>query len=379
MSIKGYFLTPEGNLQTNLTRLQIQEAFTAQQGLLWVDFSEITEEEGRFLEQNLGFHHLAVEDCVSTEIHSPKIDNFDDYLFVVVHGINHAIESDTVETAELALFIGENYMVSNHNFPLYSVSAVQQKIEENDRLMRRGVDLLAHTLVDTLIDNVLPTIDRMTDFAEEIEEEVIHQPQQIVLDAIMKLKRAGLRVHRVMAPQRDVINRLSRGEFPIIKKDSQIFYRDIYDHVVRIEDLVQSLLDRSDNALATYLSSVANRQNETMRVLSIVATIFMPLTLLVGIYGMNFDYMPELTWRWGYFMVLGIIGFVVLVLIWRFWASGWFAWGRRRMTWVKPFMVEGKKIQGYLTANLKLMSRHKLVSDSEENDGRESNGWNNER
>ena len=291
---------------------------------------------------------------------------------MVVHGINHVVESDAVETAELALFIGENYLVSNHNYLLYSVSAVQQQVEENDRLMRHGVDFLTHALVDTLIDNVIPTIDRMTDFAEEIEEEVIHRPQQSVLDAIMKLKRAGLKVHRVMAPQRDVLNRLSRGEFPIIKKDSQIFFRDIYDHVVRIEDLVQSQLDRSDNALATYLSSVANRQNETMRVLSIVATIFMPLTLLVGIYGMNFYYMPELTWRWGYFMVLGIIGFVVLVLVWRFWASGWFAWGRRRMTWIKPFMVEGKKIRGYLTTNLKLVSRRKPATDSVENDAKDA-------
>ncbi|MGD9143118.1 MAG: magnesium/cobalt transporter CorA [Dehalococcoidia bacterium] len=371
MSIKAYFLTPEGTLQSDLTLQQIHEAYSSKQGLLWVDVSETTAEDGRFLEHELGLHNLAVEDCVSTQIHSPKIDNFDDYLFVVVHGINHVIEPDTVETAELALFIGKNYVISNHNFPLYSIGAVQQKVEENDRLMRRGVDFLAHALIDTLIDNVRPTIDRMNDFAEEIEEEVIHRPQQSVLDAIMKLKRSALKVHRVMAPQRDVLNRLSRGEFPIIKKDSQIFFRDIYDHVVRIEDLVQSLLDRADNALATYLSSVANRQNETMRVLSIVATIFMPLTLLVGIYGMNFEHMPELTWRWGYFMVLGIIGFVILVLIWRFWASGWFAWGRRRITWVKPFMVEGKKIQGYLTSNLKKMSKLNPIFDLEEKEEEE--------
>ncbi len=373
MSIKAYFLTPEGNLQTDLTRQQIQEAYSSRQGLLWVDISETTEEEGQFLEHNLGLHHLAVEDCVSTQIHSPKIDNFDDHLFVVVHGINHVIEADTVETAELALFIGTNFLVSNHNFPLYSVNAVQQKVEENDRLMRRGVDFLAHALIDTLIDNVRPTIERMSDFAEEIEEEVIHRPQQSVLDAIMKLKRSSLKVHRVMAPQRDVLNRLSRGEFPIIDKESQIFFRDIYDHVVRIEDLVQSLLDRADNALATYLSSIANKQNETMRVLSIVATIFMPLTLLAGIYGMNFDYMPELTWRWGYFAVLGIIGLVILVLVWRFWANGWFAWGRRKITWAKPFMIEGKKIQGYLTSNLGFKTKHEDESNHEEK-GSDENG-----
>jgi magnesium transporter len=156
-----------------------------------------------------------------------------------------------------------------------------------------------------------------------------------------------------MSPQREVLNRLSRGEFPVIKTEAQIFYRDVYDHVVRIEDLNQTILDRSDNAMATYLSSVANRQNETMRVLSVVATIFLPLTLLAGIYGMNFDYMPELHWRWGYFMILGIILLVVLIVIWRFWASGWFAWGKRHTTWTKPFMVNGNKIRGYIVPKRK--------------------------
>jgi len=300
------------------------------------------------LEQNLHFHHLAVEDCVSSQIHPPKIDDFGDYLFIIVHGINHGVESDIVETAELAFFIHENFVISTHDFPLYSVKAVQQMVEGDSRLMKRGADFLAHAIIDALVDNVMPTIDRMSDVAEEIEEEVIRRPQQNVLNGILKLKRSSLRVHRVMAPQREVLNRLSRGEFPVVKEESQIFYRDVYDHIFRIEDLNQAILDRADNALATYLSSVANRQNETMRVLSIVATIFMPLTLLAGIYGMNFEYMPELQWRWGYFMVLGIIMLVVLTLIWRFWASGWFAWGKRHMTWTKPFTVNVNKIRGYV-------------------------------
>ncbi len=352
MPIKAYYLTPDGSLQRDLSREQIIGAYETKKGLLWVDVSETTEEDGQFLERELYLHHLAVEDCVSFDIHPPKIDNFDDYLFIVVHGINHVIESDTVETSEIGLFLGKSFVISNHKFPSYSISHIQQIIDENDRLMRRGSDFLAHTLVDQVIENVLPTIDRMTDFAEEIEGEVIHRPERNVLDAIMKLKRSALKVHRVMTPQRDVLNRLSRGEFSIIRKEAYIFFRDIYDDLVRIGDLNQSILDRSDNALATYLSSVANKQNETMRILSIVATIFLPLTLLTGIYGMNFEHMPELGWRWGYYMVLGIIGFVVLVLVWRFWASGWLAWGKRKITWVRPFVVEGKKIHGYLTSNI---------------------------
>jgi magnesium transporter len=289
-----------------------------------------------------------IQDCISLQIHPPKIDEFRDYLFIVVHGVNHSVESSIVETAELALFLGKNCVVSNHNFFLYSVNELEQMLEADTRCMERGADFLAHTLIDALVDNVLPTVDSMSDIAEEIEEEVIRKPHSGTLDAIMKLKRSALRIHRVMAPQREVLNRLSRGEFPIIKPEAWIFYRDVYDHVVRVEDLNQTILDRADNALATYLSSVANRQNETMRVLSIVATIFLPLTLLAGIYGMNFDYMPELHWRWGYFMVLGVILAVILVVAWRFRAIGWLAWGRQRITAARRPRVNVSRLRGYI-------------------------------
>ena len=354
MSIKSYYLAEDGKLQRDLSTEDIISAYQSKQGLLWIDINEITENDGEFLQRTFNFHYLTIEDCISANIHPPKIDEFPEYLFIIVHGINHVVESDIVETAELDLYLGKNFVVTSHNYPAYSIRAVQQMLDENARIMKRGADFLAHAIIDALVDNVLPTIDRMTDVAGEIEEEVIRQPQQNILDGILKLKRSTLRVHRVMAPQRDVLNRLSRGEFAIVNDEARIFYRDVYDHIVRIEDLNQTIIDRADNALATYLSAVANRQNETMKVLSVVATIFMPLTLLAGIYGMNFEYMPELSWRWGYFAVLGIIGFVVLVVVWRFWSSGWFAWGRKRMKWVRPFLVEGKKIRGYLSTNIKL-------------------------
>ena len=349
MSCKAYYLSPEGELRQDLGRKEIEAAFKSKEGLLWMDISETTEQDGKLLEESFHFHSLAIEDCVSALIHSPKIDDFNEYLFIVVHGINHAVESEIVETAELAIFLGANFVVSNHNFCLYSVEAVKQMVEKDGRPMRRGADFLAHALIDTLIDNVLPTIDRMSDFAEEIEEEVIRNPKQTTLEDILKLKRSTLRIHRVMAPQREVINRLSRGEFPIVRGEAQIFYRDIYDHLARIEDLNQAIRDRADNALATYLSSVANRQNETMKVLAMVATIFLPLTLLAGIYGMNFENMPELEWEWGYFAVLGIMGIVIATVIWRFWAGKWIGWGRKQVRRVTTLVVEPEKLIGHIS------------------------------
>ena len=349
MSCKAYYLSPEGELRCDLGREEIEAAFKSKEGLLWVDISETTEEDGKFLEQSFHFHNLAVEDCVSPLIHPPKIDDFGEYLFIVVHGINHAVETEIVETAELATFLGSNFVVSNHNFPLYSVEGIKHLVEMDGRPMKRGADFLAHAMIDALIDNVLPTIDRMSDFAEEIDEEVIRNPQQATLEAILKLKRSALRIHRVMAPQREVMNRLSRGEFPIIKAEAYMFYRDIYDHLVRIEDLNQSIRDMEDNALATYLSSVANRQNETMKVLAMVATIFLPLTLLAGIYGMNFENMPELKWEWGYFAVLGIMGIAIATIVWRFWASKWIGWGRKQVRRVTTLVVEPEKLIGHIS------------------------------
>ncbi|MFC1925224.1 magnesium/cobalt transporter CorA [Chloroflexota bacterium] len=349
MPYEACYLSPEGSLRKGLSEEEVRVAYESKQGMLWVDICEPTEEDGQFLERVFKFHHLAVEDCLSSRIHPPKIDNFEDYLFMVVHGINYAAESEIVVTAELALFLGSHFVVSNHNFPLYSVDAVSHLVESDARPMKRGTSFFTHALIDALIDNVLPTIDRMGEVTEEIEEEAIHRPHQSTMDTILKLRRSALRIHRVMAPQREVMNRLSRGEFAIIGNQAQIFFRDIYDHLVRIEELNQNIRDRADNAQATYLSSVANKQNETMKVLAMVATIFMPLTLLAGIYGMNFENMPELRWSWGYYAVIGLMGIVISVVAWRFWAKDWFTWGRQQVTRVRPFAIESEKLIGHIT------------------------------
>jgi magnesium transporter len=300
------------------------------------------------MERILSLHHLAVEDCLSPVVHPPKIDDFGDYLFIIVHGINHTTESDIVETTELSLFLGPHFVISNHRVPLHSVDSIAKLVEDDGRPMTRGPDFLAHALIDALVDNVLPTADRMGEIAEDIEEEAIRGPQHSTLEAILKLKRSTLQMHRVMAPQREIMNRLSRGEFRIVGEDAQIFYRDVYDHIVRIEDLNQTLRDRADNALATYLSSVSIQQNETMKVLSIVASIFLPLTLLAGIYGMNFENMPELEWSWGYFAVLGFMATVAATAMFWFWARRWVTWGRRQVSRVRPLAVEPRKLVGYV-------------------------------
>ena len=349
MAMKAFYLDTDGKLQSDLSEKDLKGACESKRGLLWVDICEATPEDSAILEGDFGFHRLAVEDCMSGRVHPPKVDDFGDHIFIIVHGINHMSESDIVETAELRLFLGSHFVVSVHDVPLYSLGSIAALVEKDARPMKRGADMLAYELIDALVENVMPTIDRMSDVAEEIEEEVLRKPQQATLESILKLKRSTLRIHRVMSPQREVLNRLSRGDFEAVGDKARIFYRDVYDHIVRIEDLNQTRRDRSDNALATHLSSIANRQNETMKVLSIVAAIFLPLTLLAGIYGMNFENMPELGWKWGYYAVLGFMGAVVVFLVWWFWFRGWIARERRRVKRFRPFEVDRDKLTGHIS------------------------------
>jgi magnesium transporter len=332
MALSAYYMSPEGALVCDLGKEQIKDIIVKKEGLLWVDIEKPYDNDRELLEQDFSFHHLAVEDCLYPDMHPPKIDDFDEYLFMIFHGIDHQTESDVVETAEIALFLGPCYVVSVHHVPLYSLQAVKASVDESGRWMMKVADFLAHAIIDALIDNVLPTIDLMSDVADLIEDAAVRKPVPDTIDSILKLKRSALRIHRIIAPQREILNRLSRGEFSLIKEEAEIFYRDIYDHLIRIEDLNQTVRDMSDNALSTYLSSVANKQNDSMRMLAVVATIFMPLTLLAGIYGMNFEYMPELKWHWAYFCVLGIVVTVISVMVWRFWANKWIMWGRGKVT-----------------------------------------------
>ena len=347
MPFSAYYMTPDGELKINLKADQLKSIYDSNNGLLWVDISELNNEDRQLLLETFKFHPLTIEDCVSTNIHPPKVDDFGEYLFMILHGVNYAVESEVVDTAELSVFLGSNYVVTSHNYSILSIDSVKQMVERDGRPMRQGTDFLTYSIIDALVDNVLPTLDKMTEIVENIEEQVIHQPQQSILEATLKLRRSSVRLHRVMAPQREVLNRLSRSDCNLIGDNTRIFYRDIYDHIVRIEDLNQTVRDMTDNALTTYISSISNKQNEVMKILSIVAAIFLPLSLITGIFGMNFTNMPELELSWGYYAVVGFIGFAILIVLWIFWARGWINWGKRRISMPKNFKADRSKLIGY--------------------------------
>jgi magnesium transporter len=315
MMIKcAFYLAPDDKLLDRLGTEQIRNFLATGEGLLWVDMENVTNEDAEVLSNVFCFHPLAVADCVSKDIHPPKIDDFEEYLFIIVHGINYSIESEVVETTELALFLGKNYVVTSHDVPMRSVSSTLDRVRKDGRLMRRGVDFLAHDLIDALVDNFMPTIDGMDEKNDQLEAEALHEPKRETLTSIMQLKRSILALTRVILPQREIMNELSRGQYALITERVQIYYRNIYDHLVRIEMLTLGLRDMTESVLSTYLSSVSNRMNEVMKVLTLIATIFIPLTFIVGIYGMNFANMPELEWRYGYFVILIVMAVVGISL-----------------------------------------------------------------
>jgi len=319
----AFYLAPDGKFLEQLDTQQIKSFLATGEGLLWVDMENVTDKDAELLSNVFCFHTLAVEDCVSKNIHPPKIDDFEDYLFIIVHGINYCIKSDVVETTELALFVGKNYVVTSHDVPMRSVSAMVERVRKDERLMRRGADFLAQDIIDTLVDNIMPTIEEMDEKNDQLEAEALHEPKRETLMSIMQLKRSILALTRVILPQREIVNRLSRGEYALISERAQIYYRNIYDHLVRIEMLTLGLRDMTESVLSTYLSSVSNRMNEVMKVLTLIASIFIPLTFIAGIYGMNFANMPELEWKYGYFIILIVMAVIGISLAFYFRRKKW--------------------------------------------------------
>jgi magnesium transporter len=323
MPYVALYRDPSGAVETNLDSAAIRRVLDSGEGTLWVHITNLDPTDTPLLEETFHFHPLAIRDCLDSTYERPKVDDYVEYLFLMLHGVDHEATSHLVVTNELDIFLGPNYVVSSSLGRQPAIDQLYQTSLERPRLVEGSACRIFHHVVDALVDEMLPSVDRMAEVTDEIEDRAIEDPRPEVMDAIMRLKRSALRVHRVVAPQRDIIQRLTRAEFPQLEDDVIPYLRDVYDQLIRIEDLVLMLRERADNALTTYLSAVSIRQNETMRVLSIVAAIFLPLALVTGIYGMNFQNMPELGWHYGYFAVLiGMATYASVIVYW-FWARRW--------------------------------------------------------
>lgn len=294
-------------------------------GTMWVRLhGNAAEIQQHILGDMFKFHPLAVEDVLSRGYQAPKVDDFGSYLFVIVHAATYNGDVINLETTELNFFLGTNYLVSAcHDTQIVPVERVWERIERDKRILEHGPDWLLHTLLDAVVDEFMPLLDHIDDEVDALEDQIILQPDPRALRRILDLKHSILALRRVVSPQREVMLRLSRGEFDLIDESSRIYFRDIYDHLVRINDISEGVRDVVAGTLDTYLSVSSNKLNEVMKALTIVSTIFLPLTLITSLYGMNFDFMPELHWHYGYLMIWVIMGVITVGMLWFFRRRRW--------------------------------------------------------
>lgn len=272
----------------------------------------------------LGIHPLVQEDIVNTR-QRPKAEVYDDHLFVVLQMIRYDREVSRLETEQVSLILGPRYVVTFQERPGDVFESVRQRIRlGKGRVLRQGADYLAYCLMDVVVDHYFHALEALEDQLEELEPTLLEHPGPATLETIHDLKRVLVTLRKAVWPLRELVNSLERSESDLIAATTRPYLRDVYDHSVQVIDTVESFREVLAGYLDIYLTSVNNRMNEIMKVLTIVATVFIPLTFLVGVYGMNFEHMPELTWRWAYPAVWGFMVGVAGVMLWVFRRKGWF-------------------------------------------------------
>jgi magnesium transporter len=292
--------------------------------LYWWDLDNPTPEETEVLSARFHFHVLAIQDCIA-EIHHPKIDNYESYLYMVIHGVDPDLsKAEGFAPKELDIFLSKTYLVTYHNKLMRSIVEVMSRLKKNSPIFYHGTDFVLYSVLDVLINGYLPVFDELEDEQDRLEELIFRVPKPPLLRRILHTKRTLMLLKRTIFPQREVINHLARSESEIVQPRNQAYFRDEYDMLYRMAEMIESFRDVSTAQVEMYLSAVSNRMNEVMKVLTVAATIFGPLTVLTGIYGMNFKYMPELEWRYGYFMVLGLIVLISGSMIAYFKHKKWF-------------------------------------------------------
>ena len=249
--------------------------------------------------QSFNFHHLAIDDALQ-ETHAPKIDDWGDYLYIVLNYMHLVKGTDPWDTEidELDIFLGRNYVITHHDNPVESIDETWNTCQRDPRYAKDGPDHLLYKIIDATVMNYMPIIEKIDEEIDVIEDQVFDRPSSQTLARLFTLKRVLLAMRRILLPQREVLNKMARDDYQVIDQKDRIFYRDIYDHLVRLHDVNESLRDLVSGALDTYLSVINNRMNEVMKTLTIITTLFMPLSFVTGFFGMNFFAAnpPYLSW-----------------------------------------------------------------------------------
>ena len=300
-------------------------AFKESPAMTWIRVEGIHETEAlRQLGDVFGIHSLVLEDILHTD-QRPKVEDYDEYLYVVLKVLLYNGEDKRVTVEQLSIVLGRNFVITFEEKDRGLFNPIIKRIRESKgRFRNRGVDYLFYALVDVAVDHYFVVLERLGEDIEEIEEEVIESPTPEVMQRIFDARMNMLIVRRALFPLRDLTNLLVRDDFPQIGDEVEVYLRDVYDHAVQLIETVEVSRDMVQNMADLYLSVINNRMNEVMKVLTLIATIFIPLTFIASIYGMNFKYMPELEWPGAYHAVLAAMAGIGLFMLGYFKRRGWF-------------------------------------------------------
>ncbi|MBA2541310.1 MAG: magnesium/cobalt transporter CorA [Deltaproteobacteria bacterium] len=300
---------------------------------VWVELERKTTEADELLTK-LEIHPLTIEDIWGPSS-APKIDDFPNYLYVIIHGVGSAQKS-RLDLVEVDILIGPNWLITHDRDGLVA-DDIGTELDHSPRLLQKGAPWLAHAVLDRAVDRYLPIIDQLDSEIDKLENDVIEKAGTSrgkgVLTTILEFKRVLQKLRRTSIHQREMLLKLSRGEYEEIPPEALPFYRDVYDHFLRIQDISESYRDLVTSCLDAYLSVQSNRMNEVMKTLTLMSTVMLPLTFIAGIYGMNFDpevsplNMPELKWFFGYPFAIGLMLAVAIGIMWFFRSKGWILHG----------------------------------------------------
>jgi len=276
------------------------------------------------LAKGYGLHPLVMEDILSTD-QRPKLENYGEYLYVVLKMLSFNSSTNEMIMEQVSIILGNNFVLSFQEGIEGDVfNPIRERIRNSKGLIRKeGADFLVYALLDVIVDNYFLILEKIDERIEVLEEEVTTNPSPRTLQEIYRLKRDMIFLRKNLWPLREVVNNLQREESSLMKKNTTIYLRDVYDHTIRVIETVETFRDILSGILEIYLSSVNNRMNSVIKILTIITTIFMPLSFIAGIYGMNFKYMPELEWHWGYYSVWLVFIAITGIMLYYFKKKDW--------------------------------------------------------
>jgi magnesium transporter len=305
--LKIHVHTSNGHLSEKIELSQISEVLKSDEELLWIDASDPSEDDLLLLQQEFGFHPLAIEDA-SNQRQRPKVDLYEGYIFLVFFCLDRYERGKPLHATQVNIFVGSNYVVTLHQGEIPILGEIKQRWEQNARaIAAHDVGILTYTILDAIVDDYFPLIDDLSEDVESLEDVLFGKFDRDAQQRIFRLKKELFSIRRVVAPERDVLNVLVRRDTPIFSEAAIVYFQDVYDHIIRVTEAIDMYRDLMSSALDSFLTISSNRLNEVMKTLTGWSIILMSIAAIAGVYGMNFDHMPELNWQLGYAWALGMM------------------------------------------------------------------------